>query len=90
MNVSLMDKIGTVPTCFNIFIFVVMIKPSYIPARQGTHAGEDVAVFATGPQSHLFSGTMEQNVIPHLMAYAMCIGKGRTFCNNSYYFEKKT
>ena len=36
-----------------------------------THAGEDVALFATGPWAHLVSGVMEQNVIFHIMAHAM-------------------
>ncbi|XP_046802874.1 alkaline phosphatase [Lucilia cuprina] len=57
-----------------------IVKPSYIKKLSGHHAGEDVAIFARGPQSHLFSGTMEQNVIPHLMAYAACIGKGAKLC----------
>lgn len=57
-----------------------MVKPSYIHTKMGSHAGEDVAIFARGPQANLFSGTMEQNVIPHLMAYAACIGHGSTFC----------
>ncbi|XP_061401864.1 alkaline phosphatase [Musca vetustissima] len=58
-----------------------MVKPSYIHTKMGSHAGEDVAIFARGPQAHLFSGTMEQNVIPHLMAYAACIGRGKQFCH---------
>ncbi|XP_034490902.1 alkaline phosphatase, tissue-nonspecific isozyme [Drosophila innubila] len=53
--------------------------PSYIHAK-GVHSGEDVAIFAQGPQSHLFSGVMEQNLLPHLMAYAGCIGQGDTHC----------
>ncbi|XP_065365982.1 alkaline phosphatase [Calliphora vicina] len=57
-----------------------IVKPSYIKKASGHHAGEDVAIFARGPQSHLFTGTMEQNVIPHLMAYAACIGKGAKLC----------
>lgn len=39
-----------------------------------THGGEDVAIFARGPMSHLFEGTVEQSYIPHAMAYAACIG----------------
>jgi len=45
------------------------------------HSGEDVAVFAMGPQSHLFGGVMEQNLLPHLMGYAACLGSGTTICN---------
>ncbi|KAJ8986186.1 hypothetical protein NQ317_005660 [Molorchus minor] len=40
-----------------------------------THGGDDVAIFAKGPWSHLYSGVMEENVIPHIMAYASCVGK---------------
>lgn len=63
-----------------VYIIAVIVKPSYIKKSSGHHAGEDVAIFARGPQAHLFTGTMEQNLIPHLMAYAACIGKGVTFC----------
>ncbi|KAM8719452.1 hypothetical protein ACLKA7_012068 [Drosophila subpalustris] len=53
--------------------------PSYIHAK-GVHSGEDVAIFTQGPQSHLFSGVMEQNLLPHLMGYAGCLGQGDTLC----------
>ena len=39
-----------------------------------THGGDDVGIFARGPWSHLYSGVHEQNVIPHIMAYAAAIG----------------
>lgn len=45
------------------------------PAGYETHAGHDVGVFASGPWSHIFSGTYEQNNIPILMAYAAQIGE---------------
>ncbi|KAJ8956588.1 hypothetical protein NQ314_006674 [Rhamnusium bicolor] len=45
-----------------------------------THGADDVGIFAKGPWSHLFSGVMEQNVIPHIMAYASCVGSGLTAC----------
>ncbi|CAF2795528.1 unnamed protein product [Rotaria sp. Silwood2] len=48
--------------------------PAAIPMLEATHSGEDVAVFAQGPWSHLFIGTMEQNTIAHKMAYAACWG----------------
>ncbi|XP_002071110.2 alkaline phosphatase, tissue-nonspecific isozyme [Drosophila willistoni] len=57
--------------------------PSYIHGRKGVHSGEDVAIFAQGPQSHLFSGVMEQNLLPHLMGYAACLGQGLTLCNET-------
>lgn len=45
-----------------------------------THGGEDVAVFAKGPLAHLLHGVHEQNYIPHVMAYAACIGQNREHC----------
>ncbi|XP_023296744.2 membrane-bound alkaline phosphatase-like [Lucilia cuprina] len=56
--------------------------PSYIHTDQGVHAGDDVGIFASGPHEHLFRGVMEQHSIPHLMAYAACIGNGPTMCDN--------
>ncbi|KAG5683696.1 hypothetical protein PVAND_012962 [Polypedilum vanderplanki] len=57
--------------------------PSTFPFKYATHTGEDVGVWAIGPYSHLFSGTIEQNVIAHIMAYASCVGKGLKVCNNN-------
>lgn len=41
-----------------------------IPLEQETHAGEDVAIYAGGPWSHLFQRTHEQNYIYHVMRHA--------------------
>ncbi|XP_055532016.1 alkaline phosphatase-like [Wyeomyia smithii] len=54
--------------------------PKLIPMKYETHGGDDVALFAYGPWSHLFRGMYEQNVIPHLIGYAACIGEGLTAC----------
>lgn len=35
-----------------------------------SHSGEDVPIYATGPGSHLISGSIEQNVIFHVMNFA--------------------
>lgn len=35
-----------------------------------THGGEDVALYATGPWSHLVGGVLEQNAIFHIITYA--------------------
>lgn len=56
--------------------------PSTVPLGLETHGGDDVAVFASGPWAHLFTGTYEQNYIPHAMAYAACVGSGRTACGD--------
>ncbi|XP_055682613.1 membrane-bound alkaline phosphatase-like [Lutzomyia longipalpis] len=44
--------------------------PATVPLDSETHGGEDVPVYASGPWAHLFTGTYEQNVIPHMIAYA--------------------
>ncbi|CAK6960958.1 alkaline phosphatase%2C tissue-nonspecific isozyme [Scomber scombrus] len=53
---------------------------SAVPLSMETHGGEDVAVFAKGPLAHLLHGVHEQNYIPHVMAYAACIGQNREHC----------
>ncbi|CAH0401075.1 unnamed protein product [Chilo suppressalis] len=45
-----------------------------VPLDSETHGGDDVAVFARGPHHHMFTGLYEQSQVPHLMAYAGCIG----------------
>lgn len=65
--------------CFACVCLLASFTPSYIHGK-GVHSGEDVAIFSQGPQSHLFSGVMEQNLLPHLMSYAACIGPGTTLC----------
>lgn len=42
-----------------------------------------MGVFASGPFAHLFSGVLQQNTIPYLMAYAACIGDGPQMCDNT-------
>ncbi|XP_014908094.1 alkaline phosphatase, tissue-nonspecific isozyme [Poecilia latipinna] len=51
-----------------------------VPLSAETHGGEDVAVFAKGPMAHLLHGVQEQNYIPHVMAYAACIGQNKNHC----------
>jgi len=55
--------------------------PTTAPIYSETHGGDDVIVFAKGPWSHLYAGTFEQNFIPHVMAFASCVGDGRTMCD---------
>ncbi|XP_069975298.1 alkaline phosphatase, tissue-nonspecific isozyme [Penaeus vannamei] len=47
-----------------------------VATRKGsaTHGGEDVAVYAVGPMSHLFHRVHEQTHVAHVMAYSACIG----------------
>ncbi|XP_034377602.1 intestinal-type alkaline phosphatase 1 [Arvicanthis niloticus] len=44
-----------------------------VPLSSETHGGEDVAIFARGPQAHLVHGVQEQNYIAHVMAFAGCL-----------------
>lgn len=46
-------------------------QEALVPTSAETHAGEDVAIYARGPQAHLFQGTMEQSSIFHVMLKAM-------------------
>ncbi|XP_014362897.2 membrane-bound alkaline phosphatase [Papilio machaon] len=52
-----------------------------VPLSSETHGGEDVVVFARGPQHAMFTGLYEQSQLPHLMAYAACIGPGLHACS---------
>ncbi len=45
-------------------------QQALIPLRSETHAGEDVAVLASGPGAHLVRGVIEQNEIFHIMGHA--------------------
>lgn len=60
--------------------------PATVPLLSETHGGEDVGVYASGPESHLFIGNYEQSYIPLLMAHAAQIGPfadDKTFCSSS-------
>jgi len=45
-----------------------------VPLASETHACEEVAVYAKGPQSHLVTSLVEQSTVAHLMMYAACLG----------------
>lgn len=45
-------------------------QEALIPTGGETHGGEDVAIFAIGPGAHLLTGSLEQNVIFHVMNFA--------------------
>ncbi len=47
------------------------MQQSLIPLSSETHGGEDVAIFAGGPGANLFSGTVEENEIFHVMAKSL-------------------
>lgn len=57
------------------------LHPSAVPRHWATHGGEDVPVYAQGPlATTLFSGTMDQSVIPHAIAYIGCLGEYSRRC----------
>ena len=58
-------------------------QPVSVPLSYETHGGEDVAVYATGPMSHLFTGVNEQHYLAHAMAYALCVGSAKSDCTRS-------
>lgn len=53
-----------------------------IPSQSETHGGQDVAIYAKGPQAYLFDGVVEQNYIFHVIDGALRleskIGKARS------------
>ncbi|XP_007184954.2 intestinal-type alkaline phosphatase [Balaenoptera acutorostrata] len=52
-----------------------------VPLGSETHGGEDVAVFARGPQAHLVHGVQEQSFVAHVMAFAACLEPYATDCH---------
>jgi len=53
------------------------------PESSADHGGEDVTIYAAGPQAHLFRGLYQQSYIPHVLAYAACIGEGIKYCDQN-------
>ena len=47
------------------------LQQALVPLGESeTHAGDDVMIFAQGPWAHLFNGSVEQNLIYHIMDQA--------------------
>lgn len=42
-------------------------QEALVPLGSETHAGEDVGIYAAGPWAHLVQGTLEQNMIFHII-----------------------
>jgi len=55
-------------------------QPSMFHLDYETHGGEDVAVYARGPQAHLVNGLHDQSYLGVLMGYAGCINKAEFGC----------
>ncbi|MDC7677186.1 alkaline phosphatase [Asticcacaulis machinosus] len=48
-------------------------QPTLVPLSSAQHTGEDVPVYASGPQAHLVSGTVESTLLYEVMRYAISI-----------------
>jgi alkaline phosphatase len=46
-------------------------QEALIPLKSETHSGEDVSVYARGPWSHLFTGTLEQHALFYFYQFAL-------------------
>jgi alkaline phosphatase len=46
-------------------------QQSAIPSASETHGGQDVVIYAAGPQAHLFGGVVEQSYIFHVIDAAL-------------------
>ncbi|XP_054267620.1 alkaline phosphatase-like isoform X1 [Macrosteles quadrilineatus] len=68
-NVSRQDPSSSDTTSFDYAQQAVVLE------EEARHDGGDVAIYATGPQAHLFHRVHEQNYIAHVVAYAAKIGK---------------
>ncbi len=53
------------------------LQEAAIPLDSETHAAEDVAIFADGPQAHLLHGVQEQSYIYQVMAKALGFKAGQ-------------
>ena len=50
-------------------------QQSAIPSYSETHGGQDVVIYATGPQAYLFGGVVEQSYIFHVIDAALDLRK---------------
>lgn len=57
------------------------------PRGSETHGGEDVAIYARGPMSHLIHGVHEQHYIAHVMTYAACVANNKYRCDDKSFDE---
>jgi alkaline phosphatase len=82
-NFNLTDSQTSNFLFFFSFLFKIKLKlkenksyrqESAVFLSSETHGGEDVAIYSSGPMSHLFDGTFEQSYIAHALAYSACIG----------------
>ena len=58
-----------------VFLRFDFIQQALVPMSSETHGGEDLGIYAIGPWSHLFQGTVEENYTFHVMDYASKISE---------------
>ena len=51
------------------------LQQSLVYMESETHGGEDLGIYAIGPWSHLFQGTVEENYTFHVMDFASGISE---------------
>jgi alkaline phosphatase len=51
------------------------MQEATVPLGSETHGGEDVGIYALGPNAHLFRGVLEQNIVYHVMVDALGLNK---------------
>ncbi|CAI4221876.1 unnamed protein product [Auanema sp. JU1783] len=56
--------------------------PSHIFTESGYHGGEDVPLYAHGPYSWLFSGSLENTEVAYRIKYLMCLNHESRLCKN--------
>lgn len=60
-------------------------QEALVPLFLGTHAGEDVAIYAGGPGAYMVHGVQEQNVIYHVMREATRMDRRLTRAGHKKY-----
>jgi len=51
------------------------LQQATVPTDYEKHGGEDVAIYADGPEAYLFQGVVEENYIFHVMRHALQLDK---------------
>ena len=86
MNVAVHDctvRFNNIYHCVSVSAGSTFVQDAGVPRFEVSHGGEDVAIYARGPMSHLFYGVHEQNYIAHVMEYASCVGSNRDHCTTA-------
>ena len=55
-------------------------QPTFLAMEYAAHGGEDVAIWATGPYSHLFTGTIDNTFVARAIVFIQCLDDDRNAC----------